>query len=121
MGDNIKFVGKINKNIAIIVLIIVVAVGAFLFLKQNKTSKPKSITLAEVAKHKDAKSCWMAIEGNVYDVTAYIPNHPGGEATVLRGCGKDATSMFNNRPDGTSHSDKARTELTKYQIGVLSK
>jgi len=50
-------------------------------------------TLTEVATHNSAASCWMAIRGKVYDVTSFISRHPGGN-NILKGCGKDATSLF---------------------------
>jgi len=37
---------------------------------------------------------WMALEGKVYNVTAYIPFHPGGEGELLRCAGKNGTSLF---------------------------
>jgi cytochrome b involved in lipid metabolism len=58
----------------------------------------------------------MAISGNVYDVTSFIPNHPGGDQ-ILMGCGKDATSLFT----GQGHSGRAYNILPQYQIGVLAK
>jgi len=79
------------------------------------------LTLAEIAKHATADNCWFAIEGKVYDVTAFIAGgkHPGGEA-ILAGCGKDATEMFNERPsDGESHSAAARLGLEKFYLGQL--
>lgn len=36
----------------------------------------------------------MALDGKVYNVSAYLPFHPGGEREVLRGAGKDATALF---------------------------
>src|SRR5437868_319527 len=81
----------------------------------SPAAEAKSITLAEIATHKDATSCWMAIEGNVFDVTSFIPDHPGEDA-ILLGCGKDATEMFNTRPnDGSTHSNKARQMLQRFQ------
>ena len=50
-------------------------------------------TLADVATHNNAASCWMAIRGKVYDVTSFISRHPGGNR-ILQGCGKDATPLF---------------------------
>jgi len=61
-------------------------------------------TLAEVGTHSGASSCWMAIRGKVYDVTSYIGRHPGGN-TILKGCGKDATAMF----EGVSGHLKQKT------------
>jgi predicted heme/steroid binding protein len=43
-------------------------------------------TLAEVAKHNKEGDCWLVIEGNVYDVSKFLDEHPGGEE-VLLDCG----------------------------------
>lgn len=78
-------------------------------------------TLADVAAHSTAQDCWMVIEGKVYDVTTFIPNHPGGEVIVM-GCGKDATTLFNKRPgEGTPHPEQAQALLPNYLIGTLQK
>lgn len=36
----------------------------------------------------------MALDGHVYNVTAYIPFHPGGERELLRAAGKDGSKLF---------------------------
>ena len=51
-------------------------------------------TLADVAQHPDANSCWYVLYGVVYDFTSYISQHEGGRGTVLAGCGRDATSLY---------------------------
>jgi len=79
-------------------------------------------TLEEVATHKSKEDCWLVLEGKIYDVTPYVASgfHPGKEA-ILMGCGKDATSLFNNRPNGSgAHSDRARKMLSKYYKGELA-
>ncbi|KAL3474451.1 cytochrome B2 [Aspergillus californicus] len=48
----------------------------------------------EVAKHNSQQSCWVIIHGKVYDVTDFLPNHPGGIAVVLEYGGKDATEEY---------------------------
>lgn len=80
-----------------------------------------SYTLAQVAAHATAADCWMVIHGAVYDVTTFIPDHEGGDE-ILRGCGKDATSLFEARPTerNTPHPRDARELLPQYQIGVLA-
>ncbi|GAA5828365.1 hypothetical protein JCM11251_006215 [Rhodosporidiobolus azoricus] len=54
----------------------------------------KSITAKEVADHKSADSAWVIIENNVYDVTEFLEDHPGGKKVLLNQCGKDATEKF---------------------------
>lgn len=77
-------------------------------------------TMAEIAAHATPEDCWFAIEGKVYDVTGFGDKHGGGEAVYL-GCGKDATKMFNNRPNSSgSHSKTARSLLPNFEIGVLA-
>ncbi|KZV77493.1 hypothetical protein PENSPDRAFT_679048 [Peniophora sp. CONT] len=61
-----------------------------------------SLSLEKVATHKDARrarstavaSCWVIIKGKVYDVTEFLPEHPGGQKVVLQWAGKDATKVY---------------------------
>ena len=57
--------------------------------------RPKHVKRAmdarEVAKHGSAESCWVVIHGEVYDVTSYISQHPGGATVLLRWAGKVRT------------------------------
>ncbi|KAI2631327.1 hypothetical protein GGS26DRAFT_591210 [Hypomontagnella submonticulosa] len=53
-----------------------------------------SLTTAEVAKHNTTSSCWIVVNGKVYDVTSYLGQHPGGAAILLRQGGRDATAEF---------------------------
>ncbi len=78
----------------------------------------KSYTLAEVAVHKDSKSCWTAINGGVYDVTAWISQHPGGSGPILALCGKDGSSAFDNQHGGQRRPEQ---ELAGFKIGTLKK
>lgn len=55
---------------------------------------PTAWNSAEVARHNRRGDCWMAIQGKVYDVTAYLEYHPGGAEELMRGAGLDATSLF---------------------------
>ncbi len=79
-----------------------------------ETTKPAitSYTAAEVATHNSASSCWLILDGRVFDVTKFIPSHPGGN-DILKGCGKDATKMFSKHPE----SAKAMKE--QFYIGDL--
>ncbi|KAF4774433.1 FMN-dependent dehydrogenase [Colletotrichum scovillei] len=51
-------------------------------------------SLSEVRQHRTVDDCWMAIHGVVYDITSFLPNHPGGKAILLKNAGKDASEAF---------------------------
>ncbi len=80
----------------------------------------KTYTLEEIAIHNSENDCWLAIEGKVYNVTEFIPKHPGGKA-IIGGCGKDATTLFNERPTNNKgpHPAQARELLKGFYIGDL--
>ncbi|CAH0400153.1 unnamed protein product [Chilo suppressalis] len=73
------------------------------------------ISLNEVNKHKTKKSCWMVIHNQVYDVTKFLEEHPGGEDALLEYAGKDGTQAF----EDVGHSEDARELLKKFKIGLL--
>ncbi|KAF3939614.1 hypothetical protein ABW19_dt0202511 [Dactylella cylindrospora] len=52
------------------------------------------LTSEEIAKHNSAESCWVIIHGKAYDVTEFLPEHPGGSKIILKYAGKDATEEF---------------------------
>lgn len=60
----------------------------------GKTSSGE-YTLAEVAKHNKKGDIWVVIDGQVLDVTKFLPDHPGGEKAILLYAGRDATEEFN--------------------------
>ena len=55
----------------------------------------REITRAELSRHKKRTDAWMALNGAVYNVTAYMDFHPGGWDELMKGAGKDATKLFN--------------------------
>jgi len=52
------------------------------------------ITVSELAQHKSLNDCWTAINGRVYNITSYIPYHPGGAPQLMKGAGVDSTELF---------------------------
>ncbi|KAG9749517.1 hypothetical protein KCU75_g13806, partial [Aureobasidium melanogenum] len=49
----------------------------------NNTQAVK-LTGEEVAKHNNADSCWVIVHGRAYDVTEFLPEHPGGPKIILK-------------------------------------
>jgi len=52
-------------------------------------------TVEDVAKHNKNDDVWVIIDGQVLDVTKFLPDHPGGEKAILLYAGRDATEEFN--------------------------
>lgn len=77
-----------------------------------------SFTLAQVAAHRDASSCWSVVNGNVYDLTPWISQHPGGEQNILGMCGVDASAAFNAQHGGQR---RPANELKGFEIGTLAR
>lgn len=44
--------------------------------------------------HNKRDDAWSAFNGKVYNVTAYLPFHPGGEKELMRVAGRDGTQLF---------------------------
>ena len=84
-------------------------------MKQIKIKQYNNLTLEEVKKHNKKEDAWTIIENKVYNITSWIPKHPGGEI-IMQALGKDATQLFiaNNHP-----SYVKKTILPKYYIGTL--
>lgn len=87
---------------------------------KNNTVTPgaKTYTLADVATHKDATSCYTAISDSVYDLTLWINAHPGGPARILSICGIDGTNNFMNKHHGGA---KFMTILERFKVGLFAK
>ena len=83
----------------------------------DKFKMSKEFTAEEIAKHNKENDCWGIIDGGVYDVTSFLPDHPGGKKAILTFAGRDATEEFDMLHD--------RNVLTKYvpkaKIGVVKK
>ena len=80
----------------------------------------KQYSLQDVARHATPGDCWMSINGQVYDFTAYLPGHPADPAVIQPWCGKDASEAYRTKTRGRPHSPYADTLLPKYRIGALT-
>jgi len=80
----------------------------------------RTIELSELEQHNHGASCWMAIEGKVYNLTTYIPLHPTRPAVILDWCGTEATEGMRTKGYGRDHSPAAWKMLEQYRIGELT-
>ena len=71
-----------------------------------------------MAKHNTEEDLWIVIHDNVYDVTKYQTEHPGGPIVLGQKAGRSATVAF----DQAVHSQNAiGTVMPKYKIGIVNK
>ena len=55
--------------------------------------KGNYFTWEEIIEHDRRSDCWCVIHGKVYDLTDFVPKHPGGEI-IYDGAGGDCTPMW---------------------------
>jgi predicted NAD/FAD-binding protein len=48
----------------------------------------REVSLAELQQHNSEESCWVSFGGFVYDVTSFLPAHPGGKEPLLMAGGR---------------------------------
>jgi len=75
-----------------------------------------ALTMADVAKHASSSDCWAAISGNVYDLTSWISQHPGGSGPIVGMCGQDGTAGFEGQHAGQG---RPAQELANFLVGPL--
>lgn len=88
---------------------------------QLPAATERLITPAELARHGSPDDCWMAIEGKVYDVTAYLPEHPSPPERVLPWCGRESSEAYATKGKDRPHTSHADQLLEKYWIGLIVK
>lgn len=86
---------------------------------RTKPAPARSYSLQDVAGHARREDCWVAIDGQVYDLTGFIPQHAPGPELVVPSCGKDATQAWATKGVGRPHSAYAKELLVKTRIGKL--
>jgi cytochrome b involved in lipid metabolism len=74
----------------------------------------KTFTRAEVALHNKENDCWTYVDGKVYDLSKWLPEHPGGGFLVLVMCGVDGATALRDH-----HKSDQDNALATYYIGDL--
>ncbi len=124
-----------KQTIVFIIGVIIVVIAGIVFITQSSPAPitdnypvPQAtstgnnsaavLTSAEVAKNNNAQSCYTIVNGNVYNLTPWINQHPGGSQAILRICGKDGTALFTAQ-HGTNAN--AQAALANFILGPLVK
>jgi|SRR3989344_4377276 len=89
----------------------------------NPTSNPPAtntipsatgVSLSELSNHNTESDCWVAYDGKVYDITSFLPNHPGSARAIAPYCG--TSDSFKNAFERKHGTSKVQTLMS---IGVL--
>jgi cytochrome b involved in lipid metabolism len=80
------------------------------------SSSTGAITIADVEQHATPQDCWSVVDGKVYDLTQWIPQHPGGAGVIEAMCGVDGTDMYNSQHAGSS---EIAGILASFEVGTL--
>ncbi|XP_067107732.1 cytochrome b5 [Osmerus mordax] len=75
----------------------------------------KYYRLSEIEERNTFKCTWIIIHHNIYDVTKFLEEHPGGEEVLREQGGGDATESF----EDVGHSSDAREMAASMVIGEL--
>jgi nitrate reductase (NAD(P)H) len=62
-------------------------------IKMIKDGLQREITIDELRKH-DSDTPWFVVNGEVYDGTKFLEDHPGGAQSIISAAGMDATDEF---------------------------
>ena len=62
----------------------------------KEVEEETGVTETELSSHNSESDCWIAYEGKVYDITDWLPKHPGSALVITPYCGTedDFTSAF---------------------------
>ena len=67
----------------------------------------------EIRRHAGGASTWLVIDAEVYDVSSFIEQHPGGAERLREWAGRDASRAFH----GAVHGPLTRIFRFNYRIG----
>ena len=74
----------------------------------------RQIPLEEIEQHDKNDDAWFIVNGQVYDATKFLKEHPGGPDSIVLVAGTDATDDFMGL-----HSETAKAMMVNYHIGSV--
>lgn len=83
-------------------------------VRMTRDNVKATLTIDDLRKHDNAESPWFVVNGEVYDGTAFLKEHPGGGQSIISAAGMDASEEFL-----AIHSEVAQAMMPDYHIGTL--
>ncbi len=80
------------------------------------SSKPlEEIPHSTLAEHSTEEDCWVAIHGQVYDLTSFAEEHPAGAESIFKLCGLDGTEAFQS-----VHNKNMMDDFKEDKVGMYT-
>ncbi|KAE8340292.1 hypothetical protein BDV24DRAFT_134092 [Aspergillus arachidicola] len=54
----------------------------------------KLLSVRQISEHNAVQDCWIVVDNQVWDVTEFLEEHPGGSSIILKYAGRDATKAY---------------------------
>ncbi|KAJ6588904.1 NADPH nitrate reductase [Mycena capillaripes] len=83
-------------------------------ISMKKEGLHRDITIDELREHEGGQNPWFVVNGEVYDGTGYLEEHPGGAQSIASAAATDATDEFMS-----IHSETAKAMMSRYHVGTL--
>ncbi|KAL9094250.1 MAG: hypothetical protein Q9165_003390 [Trypethelium subeluteriae] len=84
-------------------------------VRMTKDGLNRRITLEELKQHEFGENPWFVLNGEVYDGTSFLNEHPGGAQSIISAAGVDSTEEFM-----AIHSENAKNMMPTYHVGTLT-
>ncbi|KAG5297531.1 cytochrome b2 [Histoplasma ohiense] len=87
----------------------------------SKSNNSQHISALEVSVHKAANDCWIVVDNQVWDISDFLSEHPGGPSIILKYAGRDATKAYSeihppNLIKNSLPSDKLKGVLDRNSV-----
>ena len=87
----------------------------YIYLKSQDNEKKYSYD--EVSRHNNSNvGIWTTYKKNVYDITSFIDNHPGGKDKIMLSAGKSIEPYWNIYKQHTNNPDIINDILNPMKI-----
>jgi sulfite oxidase len=81
----------------------------------------KKYKYSDIEKHNNEKSgIWVTYKNEVYDITEFVTNHPGGKDKIMLAAGKAIDPYWNKYKQHTNDTNIVKTILSPMKIGILT-
>ncbi|KAI0157233.1 FMN-dependent dehydrogenase-domain-containing protein [Xylariaceae sp. FL1272] len=63
-------------------------------MSKDTVSGGRLVSVEEISAHQTLEDLWLVVDGIVYDLTEFAPDHPGGVTVLLQYAGRDASHAY---------------------------